>query len=165
MELDKSEKPRILIIDDDEQIRQLLLDILSAIYDCREVSSAEDALGVLGRESFDLVISDINMGGMSGLELVPHVHAISPDSIVLMISGQSNIETAIEAMHAGAFDYVMKPLEIRQVEAAVERALKQCLLLREKKSYKDQLENLLKQRTAEVNRLAYYDTLTELPMG
>ncbi|MGI9166020.1 MAG: putative bifunctional diguanylate cyclase/phosphodiesterase [Pyrinomonadaceae bacterium] len=163
MELDKSEKPRILIIDDDEQIRQLLLDILSAIYDCREVSSAEDALGVLGRESFDLVISDINMGGMSGLELVPHVHAISPDSIVLMISGQSNIETAIEAMHAGAFDYVMKPLEIRQVEAAVERALKQCLLLREKKSYKDQLENLLKQRTAEVNRLAYYDTLTELP--
>jgi ArsR family metal-binding transcriptional regulator len=59
----------------------------------------------------------------------------------------------------------MKPLEIRQVEAAVERALKQCLLLREKKSYKDQLENLLKQRTAEVNRLAYYDTLTELPMG
>jgi diguanylate cyclase (GGDEF)-like protein len=163
MELDKSNKPTILIIDDNEEIRQLLLDLLGPLYDCREVCSAEDALGVLGRETFDLVISDINMGGMSGLELVPHVHAISPDSIVLMISGQGSIETAIDAIHAGAFDYVMKPLEIRQVEAAVERALKQCLLLREKRRYKDQLESLLKERTAEVNRLAYYDTLTELP--
>ncbi len=163
MELDKNKKPRILIIDDEEEIRLLLLDILGPTYDCHQVSSAEDALRVLGLEPFELVISDINMGAMSGLELVPHVHAISPDSIVLMTSGQSNIETAIEAIHAGAFDYVMKPLEIRQVEAAVERAVKQCLLLREKRRYKDQLESLLKERTAEVNRLAYYDTLTELP--
>ena len=163
MELDPAKKPRILIIDDDETIRELLLDVLGQIYDCSEVSSAEDALAVLGRETFDLVISDINMGGMSGLELVPHVHALSPDSIVLMISGQNTIETAIEAIHAGAFDYVMKPLDIRQVEAAVERAVKQYVLLQEKRRYKDQLESLLQERTAEVNRLAYYDTLTELP--
>jgi diguanylate cyclase (GGDEF)-like protein len=163
MGIDTARKPRILIIDDDEHIRELLLDLLGPIYDCSEVSSAEDALGVLGRETFDLVISDINMGGMSGLELVPHVHALSPDSIVLMISGQNSIETAIEAIHAGAFDYVMKPLDIRQVEAAVERAVKQYVLLQEKRRYKDQLESLLQERTAEVNRLAYYDTLTELP--
>ena len=163
MDLGRSEQSRILIIDDDEHVRQVLLDVFSAVYTCREVTSAEDALAVLGQETFDLVISDINMGDMSGLELIPHVHAISPDTVVLLISGQSNIETAIEAMHAGAFDYVMKPVEIRQVEAAVERALKQSLLLKERRRYKDQLEHLLKERTAEVNRLAYYDTLTELP--
>jgi diguanylate cyclase (GGDEF)-like protein len=141
----------------------LLLDIFKERYDCWEAGSAEEALLVLAQESFDLVISDINMGGMSGLELVPHVHSISADSIVLMISGQNNIEAAIEALRAGAFDYIMKPFDIRHVEAAVERALKQSSLLKEKRRYKDQLEKLLTERTAEVNRLAYYDTLTGLP--
>jgi len=163
MELVRANSPKILIIDDDDQIRRLLLDIFNDGYDCREVSSAEEALLILAQENFDLVISDINMGGMSGLELVPQVHSISADSVVLMISGQSNIETAIEALRAGAFDYVMKPLDIRHVEAAVERALKQSSLLKEKRRYKDQLEKLLRERTAEVNRLAYYDTLTGLP--
>jgi len=163
MELDTADKPRILVIDDDEQVRRVLLDLFQDLYNCREVSSAEAGLTVLAQESFDLVISDINMGGMSGLELVPHVHSLSPDSVVLMISGQSNIETAIEAMHAGAFDYIMKPFDIRQVEAAVERALKQSRLLVEKRRYKHELEKLLQERTAQVDRLAYYDTLTSLP--
>lgn len=159
----KISTPKILVIDDDDQIRQLLLEIFENRYDCWEVSSAEQALLVLARESFELVISDINMGGMSGLELVPHVHSISGDTIVLMISGQNNIETAIEAMRAGAFDYILKPFDTRHVEAAVERALKQSSLLKEKTRYKDLLENLLAEQTAEVNRLAYYDTLTGLP--
>jgi diguanylate cyclase (GGDEF)-like protein len=163
MELVRANNPKILVIDDDDQIRRLLLDVFKERYGCWEVDSAEEALLVLAQESFDLVISDINMGGMSGLELVPHVHSISPDSIVLMISGQSNIETAIEALRAGAFDYIMKPFNIPHVEAAVERALKQSSLLKEKRCYKDQLEKLLTERTAEVNRLAYYDTLTGLP--
>jgi diguanylate cyclase (GGDEF)-like protein len=159
----QTEKPAILIIDDDVPIRQLLLEILSDSYACCEAESAEQALTALAKDHFDLVISDINMGGMSGLELVPHVHSISADSVVLMISGQSNIETAIEALRVGAFDYIMKPFDTRHVEAAVERALKQSSLLKEKRRYKDQLEKLLTQRTAEVNRLAYYDTLTGLP--
>src|SRR6266480_4126903 len=154
MEPAKANNPKILVIDDDDQIRHLLLDIFKEGYDCWEVSSAEEALLVLAQESFDLVISDINMGGMSGLELIPHVHSISPVSIVVMISGQNNIEAAIEALRAGAFDYIMKPFDIRHVEAAVERALKQAALLIEKRRYKDQLEKLLTERTAEVNRLA-----------
>lgn len=157
------ERPAILVIDDDCQIRCLLLNMLKDRYRCREAGSAEEALLVLARESFDLVISDINMGSMSGLELVPHVHSISADTVVLLISGQNNIETAIEALRAGAFDYVMKPCDIRHIEAAVERALQQSSLLKEKRRDKDQLEQLLKERTAEVNRLAYYDTLTSLP--
>jgi diguanylate cyclase (GGDEF)-like protein len=163
MKLVRATNPKIFVIDDDDQIRALLLDIFKEGYDCWEARSAEEALLVLAQESFDLVISDINMGGMSGLELVPHVHSISPDSVVLMISGQNNIEAAIEALRAGAFDYIMKPFDIRQVEAAVERALKQSALLKEKRRYKNQLETLLTERTAEVNRLAYYDTLTSLP--
>jgi diguanylate cyclase (GGDEF)-like protein len=156
-------KPKILIIDDEEQIRRMLLTLLSDRYDCCEAESAEQALKALSENHFDLVISDIQMRGMNGLEIVPRVHSIAPDCVVLLVSGQGNTETAIAAMHAGAFDYMAKPLDIRLVEAAVERALKQSLLLRERRRYESELEELLSQRTAEVNHLAYYDTLTELP--
>jgi len=163
MDLEKYQKASVLIIDDDEQIRILLVTVLGGNYRCRTAGSAEEALTALADAAFDLVISDIDMGGMSGLELVPHVHSMSPDTVVLMISGDQDIETAIEAMRAGAFDYITKPLDLRHVEAAVERALDHCRLLREKRRYKEQLERLLTQRTAEVDRLAYYDTVTDLP--
>src|SRR5437660_2148618 len=128
-------KTRILIIDDDDQIRGLLLNLLGNIYDCFEAESAEQALTALEEDHFDLVISDIQLGGMSGLELVPRVHSIASDCVVLMISGQNTIETAIEAMRAGAFDYIMKPFDTRHVLVAVERALKQSQLLKEKRCY------------------------------
>jgi diguanylate cyclase (GGDEF)-like protein len=157
------EKAPILIIDDDAHVRGLLLSVLSDSYDCSEAESAEHALTALAESHFDLVISDIQMGGMSGLDLVPRVHSIAPDSVVLMVSGQRNIEAAIAAMHVGAFDYIMKPFNIPHLEAAVKRALKHSALLRENRIDKEQIESLLRQRTAEVDRLAYYDTLTDLP--
>jgi len=163
MELVRSDKPSVLVIDDDAQIRRLLLDILNARHRCAEASSAESALIVLAQEHFDVVISDINLGGMSGIELVPLVHSISADSIVLMVSGQLNIETAIEAMRAGAFDYITKPFDIPEVEAATERALRQSLLLKENQRCKDQLEKLVIERSNVINRLVHYDWLTGLP--
>src|SRR5215216_4682749 len=155
-----SQRAKLLIIDDEWQIRNLLVDLLGSVYDCSEASSAEDALAALSHETFDLVISDIDMGGMSGLELVPRVHSLSPDTVVVMISGNQDIGFAIEALRVGAFDYITKPLDLRHVEASVERALKHAQLLKEKRVYKEQLENLLQQRTAQVDWLAYYDTVT-----
>jgi len=100
---------------------------------------------------------------MSGLELVPRVHSLAPDTVVVMISGNQDIEFAIEALRVGAFDYITKPIDLRHVEASVERALKHSALLKEKRLYKEQIETLLQQRTAEVDWLAYYDTATQLP--
>ena len=160
MQLTEDKRASVLIIDDEEQVRNLLSAVLGCNYHCLSVGSAEEALNALAGTTFDLVISDIDMGGMSGLELVPRVHSMSPDTVVLMVSGNQNIETAIEAMRAGAFDYITKPIDLRHVEAAVERALAQCRLLKERRRYKEQLERLLKERTAEVDRLAYYDTVT-----
>ncbi|HEY6801944.1 MAG TPA: EAL domain-containing protein [Pyrinomonadaceae bacterium] len=158
-----SHQTNILIIDDEEQIRNLLVAVLGNAYRCRTASSAEEALSALSSAPFDLVISDIDMGGMSGIELVPRLLSRSPDTVVLMISGNQDIETAIKAMRVGAFDYITKPLDLRHVEAAVERALHHRALLKEKQLYKEQLEQLLQERTAEVDRLAYYDTVTQLP--
>ena len=163
MEPLESVKPRLLIIDDEEQIRNLLQDLLGTVYDCCTASSAEEALAALSEDTYDLVISDIDMGRMSGLELVPRVHSLSPDTVVVMISGNQDIEFAIQALRVGAFDYISKPIDLRHVEASVERALKHSELLKEKRRYKEQLENLLQQRTAQVDWLAYYDTVTKLP--
>jgi diguanylate cyclase (GGDEF)-like protein len=161
--MESPETQKLLIIDDEEQIRRLLFDLFSNLYDCYEAASAEEALAALSEQTFDLVISDIDMGGMSGLELVPRVHSIAPDTVVVMISGNQDIEFAIRALRVGAFDYITKPIDIRHVEASVERALNHSKLLQEKRRYKEQLEDLLQQRTAQVDWLAYYDTVTQLP--
>jgi len=163
MQPPETQKPKVLIIDDEEQIRHLLIDVLGSAYDCSDAGSAEEALAALSENTFDLVISDIDMGAMSGLELVPRVHSLSPDTVVVMVSGNQDIGFAIEALRVGAFDYITKPIDLRHVEASVERALNHCNLLKEKRRYKEQLEMLLQQRTAQVDWLAYYDTVTQLP--
>src|SRR5215510_11027564 len=103
------EKSRVLIVDDESQIRDVLHDFLSRSHDCVALKSAEDALALLATESFDVILSDITMARMSGLEMVPHIHDLAPHAAVIMISGQRTIEFAIEAMRAGAFDYITKP--------------------------------------------------------
>ena len=163
MALANTEKPAILIIDDDEQIRGLLRDLLSPNHHCTAVDSAEEALAILNSINFNLVISDINMGGISGLDLVPRVLERTPDTVVVMISGQQTIDFAIEAMRAGAFDYITKPLDLRHVETAVNRALAHHHLLTQKRFYENHLEELIKERTAEIEHLAYHDGLTDLP--
>ena len=115
--------PRILIVDDEVEITEILADLLSADYLCVRAGSAEQALSQLAANQFQLVISDITMPGMSGLEMIPHVKELWPDTVVVMISGMQTVESAIGALRLGAFDYLMKPFDLRQVEAVVKRAL------------------------------------------
>lgn len=156
-------KARILIIDDEPVIRNVLCSVLRESYTCTEAGSAEEALSLLRLEQFDLVISDINMGGMSGLEMIPHVHAVTPNTVVMMISGENAIESAIVALRVGAFDYLVKPFDLQHVEAAVRRALDHHSLLEAKHRHENHLEDLVKQRTTELNHHANHDSLTDLP--
>lgn len=148
----QDKRPRILIADDDAQIREVLHELLGDSYECAEVCSAEEALAVVGREEFDLVLSDIMMGGITGLEMVPQVLAQAPDTVVIMISGEQNIESAIQALRAGAFDYITKPFDLRHVEAAVERALEHSQLRRSKRYYENFLEEIVRERTVELHK-------------
>jgi len=108
------------------------------------------------------------MSGMSGLEMIPHVKAISPETVIVMISGMQTIESAINALRLGAFDYLMKPFDLRQAEAAVSRALNHYDLIVSKRLYETQLEELVAQRTAELDEAlgslenAYRSTLKAL---
>ena len=144
-------KPRLLIVDDEAAVRGVLHDLLEQSYDCAEASSAEEALSLLRINPYDLVISDITMAGMSGLEMIPYIKAISPDSVIVMVSGMQTIESAINALRLGAFDYLMKPFDLRQVEAAIQRAHEHHELLVAKQRYENHLEELVDQRTAELD--------------
>lgn len=160
--------PRILIVDDEVEITEILADLLSEDYECVRAGSAEQALAQLAGNQFQLVISDITMPGMSGLEMIPHVKGLSPETVVVMISGMQTVESAIGALRLGAFDYLMKPFDLRQVEAVVKRALEHHDLVVAKQRYENHLEELVEQRTAELDRAlnslegAYRSTLKAL---
>jgi response regulator RpfG family c-di-GMP phosphodiesterase len=162
------ERARLLIVDDEAEIRNVLCELLSHEYECAAASSAEEALEILRAGAFHLIISDITMSGMSGLEMMPHVFESSPETVVVMISGMQTIESAIEALRVGAFDYIMKPFDLRQVEAAVRRALEHYELRAAKRRYENHLEELVEQRTHELNAAldslenAYRSTLKAL---
>jgi putative nucleotidyltransferase with HDIG domain len=145
-------KARILVVDDEPEIRTVLCELLSDQYECAAAGSAEEALELLQVSLPDLVISDIMMGGMSGLELVPRVLELAPDTVVIMISGVQTVESAIEALRAGVFDYVMKPFDLRQVDTVVSRALEFRALRIAKRLYENHLEELVAQRTAELDQ-------------
>jgi putative nucleotidyltransferase with HDIG domain len=168
MEKTLGERARILVADDEPEIRHVLSDLLSPLYECEAVGSAEEAVERLHAGAYDLVISDIMMGGMSGLELIPRVRELSPDTVVIMISGVQTVESAINALRAGAFDYVMKPFDLHHVEAAVSRALEHHFLRVEKRRYETYLEEMVAQRTEELDNAlhslgdAYRTTLKAL---
>ena len=160
--------PRILIVDDEVEITEILADLLSEDYECLRAASAEEALARLTESEFELVISDITMPGMSGLDMIPHVKELSPDTVVVMISGMQTVESAIGALRLGAFDYLMKPFDLRQVEAVVKRALEHHDLVVAKQRYENHLEELVEQRTVELDKAlnslegAYRSTLKAL---
>jgi diguanylate cyclase (GGDEF)-like protein len=158
-----NKKPTILIIDDEPLIRDLLSDMLCDDYSCKTATCAEDALLLLQQDKFDIVLSDINMGEMSGFELIPQVRSISPDTVVVMISSEQHIDSAIKAMRVGAFDYIKKPFNVMHVQTVVHHALEHHSLLVTKQRYERHLAELVEQRTAELNYLAYHDPLTNLP--
>jgi len=161
-------KPRLLIVDDEVEVRGVLHELLGNTYHCAEAASAEEALAQLRETNYELVISDITMSGMTGLEMIPHVKVASPDTVIVMISGMQTIESAINALRLGAFDYLMKPFDLRQAEAAVARALEHHELVVAKRRYENHLEELVEQRTAELDQAldslenAYRTTLQAL---
>ncbi len=143
---------RLLIADDDEAVRSVLREFLSAEYECESAASAEEALALLsGGEGFQLVVSDVAMEGMSGIEMIPRVLERSPDTVIVMISGSQDAESAIGAMRAGAFDYILKPFDLEHVEVVVRRALEHQRLLESKRRYETYLEQMIERRTAELD--------------
>ncbi len=157
-------RPRILIIDDEIPIREMLKAALDADFDCETAGCAEEVYNRLAEQSFDIVLSDIDLGcGTTGNDLVPKIRSISPETVVVMVSGNQGIDNAILAMQAGAFDFIKKPFELSYLDVVMRRALEHHELLKEKRLYEEHLEELIRQRTDQLNYLSFFDPLTDLP--
>jgi putative nucleotidyltransferase with HDIG domain len=142
---------RLLVADDDAAVRSVLEELLCAEYECEAVGSGEEALGLLKSGEFQLVVSDIAMSGMSGLELSARVRELSPDTLVIVVSGSQDIESAVEALRAGAFDYIVKPFDLEHLRFAVRRALEHQRLLAARRDYETYLERMIERRTEELD--------------
>lgn len=113
----------ILVVDDDDVIRDTLCELLSADYSCQTADTAEEALAKLEAQAFDVVLTDISMPGLNGRELLNKVVELYPATPVIIISGHSDQEQAQSLMSCGAFDYLLKPFRLEAVEASVKRAI------------------------------------------
>lgn len=113
----------ILVVDDDDVIRDTLCELLSQDYVCQTADTAESALAKLEAQPFDVVLTDISMPGLSGMELLSRVLQFYPDTPVIMISGISDQEQAQSLLSRGAFDYLLKPFRLEVVEESVKRAI------------------------------------------
>ena len=115
---------RILIVDDDMFFRKVITKLLSGHgYDITAAEGGEAALDVLKNETFDLMISDINMTPMDGMELLAKARETYPDMGVIMLTGHNEIEVAVSAMKKGAFDFLVKPFQIDELFSTVQRSL------------------------------------------
>jgi len=123
---------RILIVDDDESLRRVTqVQLTQAGYQVLTAASGEDASAILGRTPVEMVITDLQMPGKSGLDLLREIQAGYPEIPVLMITAFGTVETAVEAMKAGACDYVTKPVHPDELRLVIGRALEHRHLLQE----------------------------------
>jgi len=131
----------ILVVDDDRDTRELLREVLSEEgYNVVTSSSGEEALQVGKQECFDLIISDMKLGpDLSGLDVLRAYKTLQPESEVILITAFGTMETAIEALKGGAFDYLSKPFKIDELLVQVGRALENRNLIRENRALKRQL--------------------------
>jgi putative nucleotidyltransferase with HDIG domain len=149
--VDPEEGSRLLVVDDELAVREILAEGLEVAG--HDVDTAENPLQAFERieaGSYDLVLSDIDMPGGSGIELLERIKAYNDEIDVIMVTGVVDTQTAIRAMRDGASDYVTKPFNLDEVAIVVERTLEKRRLIRENEAYQHHLEELVADRTREV---------------
>jgi len=131
---------RILVVDDEQCVRQLFATYLGETYSCAVAADAQEALEFLSREPFALVVTDVQMPGLSGIELLRKTTERYPDTAVIIVSGIHRTQRVMDAIRLGASDYLVKPCELEVLKISVERALERRMLLRNARRYKQDLE-------------------------
>lgn len=113
----------ILIVDDDDAVRGILLDLLSDRYECNTASTAEEAFQYLEMEDYDAVLTDIAMPGLTGVELMKRIQLKDLATPVILISGKNDEQDSESLMKLGAFAYLHKPFSLDEIEYIVDRAV------------------------------------------
>jgi putative nucleotidyltransferase with HDIG domain len=154
--------PRVLVVDDEQIIREILADFLSLEgFHVRTASNGHDALRELEAHEYDLVLSDLKMPEMGGLELLGHIRSRWPHIVTVIMTAFGTVETAIDAMKRGAYDYVLKPFRIEEVVHLLQRGLEKRRLEAENMRLRESL-SLYKVGEAIAASLSLEEVLTTL---
>jgi response regulator RpfG family c-di-GMP phosphodiesterase len=160
---------RALIVDDDTALRKILSVMLTqSAFLCHTAASGEEALSFLARQPFDVVISDLRMPGISGMDLLVEVRGRYPHLAFLMVTGEDETRVGVRAMQLGADDYLLKPFDADVVLGSLHRALQKKKLEREVQEYRLHLEEMVSERTQQLRTAlqqterSYEDTLEAL---
>jgi two-component system response regulator HydG len=114
---------KVLVIDDDAAHADAVADSLARVgYECRVATTANDALGMIARDSFEVIVTDLRMRDGTGLDILAHAKQELPDAEVIVVTGHGTVQSAVEAMQQGAFNYLLKPLDLKQLRAVVDNA-------------------------------------------
>ena len=144
--MSEASNPSLLIVDDDVGHAESLQDALEMDnYECQVVHGGAEALEVLREKAFDVVLTDLVMADVSGLDLLRESRSLHPTTPVLMITGHATIETAVDAMRQGADDYIAKPVNLPELRAKLSRAVDRARLLADHEELKLQNEDLRRQ--------------------
>jgi len=144
---------RVLVVDDEETIRLALAKFLrSRGYNVQTADSGPSALDLLQRGSYVAMLCDVRMPGLTGVELVPRALAIDPDLAIVMLSAVNDAPTAAEVLSAGAMDYLTKPVELGDLQLAIERALHRRGLAIERRNVERLIREEVALRTAQLER-------------
>ena len=163
----KMESKKILVVDDYSPTRNLIAETLGQIpqYLVREAASGEDALKILDNDSFDLIISDIMMPGMSGMDLLHAVRQRDPAVAVIMITGNPTTDLTVSAIKKGAVDFLTKPFDIDDLLYKVDIHLMQKEILKPEAREKTLAELKLSDKTESLSKQSYiFDSIEEAPM-
>jgi DNA-binding NtrC family response regulator len=129
--------PRILIIDDEKSIRRTLREILEyEAFKVDEAADGQEGLAMAQKEKYDIILTDIKMPKMDGIEVLDRLMQLNVDTPIVMISGHGNIETAVEAVKKGAFDFIAKPLDLNRLLVTIRNAMDKSQLVTETKVLK-----------------------------
>lgn len=134
-------KPLILIVDDEKNTREGLAATLEDQYEVSMASNADEAFRLMEAENFDVVITDLRMAGQSGLSVIDKALQLPQKPVCIMMTAYGNVETAVEAMRRGAYDFLTKPLNLEKLELVVKRALDARETERENRAMRVRLDN------------------------
>ena len=143
---------KILIVDDEAEMRSIIARSLADnSRECVPAADPFDAMEKLRNDRFSLVMSDVHMPGMSGIELLRRIKSHDPDISVIMITGVRDLTTAVDSLKLGACDYITKPFDVLAIRRAVDKALEQNRFTVENRYYQRELERLVEERTLELH--------------
>lgn len=142
----------ILIVDDDPYILRYATSLLGeAGYSIDTSENAGDALNKLKEKTFDAILTDIKMPGISGIQLLESIHAFKKDIPVILMTAYAELDTAVDAIKKGAFDFIVKPYRTEQLLHSIQKAVRYNKLLLIEKDYKNILEDTVKEKTKELS--------------